>query len=369
MASAAQPSRSAPRPPPPVRPPRLAERVRRGMFSNIPSSILTLLCILGLALTLPELFSWAILQAVWYSPDGTGCRAPGAGACWALIPEKHRLILFGTYPYDEHWRAALACALIIGMTGISGIRRLWSRQLFLVWLAVMIGAIVLLHGGIMGLPVVGTRLWGGLPLTLLLFVGTVIGGLPLAVLLALGRVSNLPGIRALCTGVIEITRGVPLVTVLFMAALMLPLFLPDGLTINKLMRAQIGMILFFAAYAAEVVRGGLQAIPRGQYEAADSINLSYWKRTRMIVLPQTFRIILPALMNDVIRAFKNTTFVSIIGLYDILGATKAATNDPVWVRYSTEGYLFVFALYFVICFSMSRYSMGIERRLAIRRNY
>ncbi|MEC5292800.1 MULTISPECIES: amino acid ABC transporter permease [unclassified Aurantimonas] len=338
------------------------------MFSTPANSILTILVIVALVLIVPDLVRWALIQAVWYSPDGTACRAPEAGACWALIPEKYRLIFFATYPYEEQWRAAIASILIIGITAISGIRRLWSPQLVSAWLAVIALAAALLYGGIFGLPVVGTNLWGGLPLTLLLFVGTVLGGLPLAIFLALGRTSGLPGIKAICTAVIEITRGVPLVTVLFMASLMLPLFLPDGLTVNKLMRAQLGMIVFFAAYAAEVVRGGLQAIPRGQYEAADSLNLGYWKRTGKIVLPQVFRIILPALMNDVIRAFKNTTFVSIIGIYDILGATKAATNDPIWVRYSTEGYLFIFALYFVICFSMSKYSVGIERRLAMRRD-
>ncbi len=369
MAPVANASKSSKRLPPAIRRKALIERVQTNLFSSVPNTILTLLCIIALVLAVPDLLRWVLVNAVWYSPDGSACRAPDAGACWALIPEKYRLILFGTYPYEEHWRAALACILIIGMTVICGIRKLWSWQLLIVWLIVITAAIALLYGGILGLSVVGTHMWGGLPLTLLLFVGTVLGGLPLAVLLALGRVSNLPGIKAVCTGVIEITRGVPLVTVLFMAALMLPLFLPDGLTINKLMRAQIGMIIFFAAYAAEVVRGGLQAIPRGQYEAADSINLSYWKRTRMIVLPQAFRIILPALMNDVIRAFKNTTFVSIIGLYDILGATKAATNDPIWVRYSAEGYLFVFMLYFAFCYSMSRYSMGIERSLSARRNY
>ena len=194
-------------------------------------------------------------------------------------------------------------------------------------------------------------------------------GLPIAILLALGRRSGLPVIQALSIGVIEITRGVPLVAVLFIASVMFPLFVPEQLTVDKVLRAQIGMIVFFAAYAAEVVRGGLQAIPRGQYEAADAIGLSYWQTTRRIVLPQALRIVIPALMNDVIRAFKNTTFVSIIGLFDVLGATKAALEDPHWIRYAPEAYLFVFALYFVFCLSMSKYSESVERDLRKGRNF
>jgi general L-amino acid transport system permease protein len=202
-----------------------------------------------------------------------------------------------------------------------------------------------------------------------LFVGTLVGGLPLAILLALGRRSRLPIIQALSIGVIELVRGVPLVAVLFIASVMFPLFVPEQLTVDKVLRAQIGMIVFFAAYAAEVVRGGLQAIPRGQYEAADAIGLSYWQTTRRIVLPQALRIVIPALMNDIIRAFKNTTFVSIIGIFDVLGATKAALEDPRWIRFAPEAYLFVFALYFVFCLSMSKYSESVERDLRKGRNF
>jgi general L-amino acid transport system permease protein len=189
------------------------------------------------------------------------------------------------------------------------------------------------------------------------------------VLLALGRRSELPAVRAVCVAIIEVVRGVPLITVLFMMSLMLPLFLPGEITIDKLLRAQIGMIVFFAAYAAEIVRGGLQAIPRGQYEAAHAIGLGYWRRTRRIILPQALRIVIPALMNDIIRAFKNTTFVSIVGLFDVLGATSAALEDPQWVLYAPEAYLFIFVLYFVFCFSMSKYSESVERRLSAGRNF
>ncbi|MPZ45295.1 MAG: ABC transporter permease subunit [Betaproteobacteria bacterium] len=341
--------------------------MRRNLFNGVYNTLLTVLVAIALVLTVPGVITWAVTDAVWSGP-GAQCRA-ATGACWAIIAEKYRLILFGTYPYDEHWRATAAMAIIVGLAIVSGFRRFWSYRLFWTWLVALGAALTLMFGGVFGLSPVGTHQWGGLPLTLIIFVGTVVGGMPLAVLLALGRRSELPVIKALCVGVIEITRGVPLITVLFMASLILPLFLPPGVTIDKLLRAQLGMIVFFAAYAAEIVRGGLQAIPRGQTEAADAIGLSYWQRTRRIILPQALRIVIPALMNDIIRAFKNTTFVSIIGLFDVLGATSAAIQDPEWVLYAPEAYLFILALYFLFCFSMSKYSAGVERDLNTGRGY
>ena len=204
---------------------------------------------------------------------------------------------------------------------------------------------------------------GGLPLTMIVFMTSVVLGLPLAVVLALGRRSHLPVIRAVCIGIIEIVRGLPLVSVLFMMIIILPLFLSSDLTIDKLLRALIGMVVFFGAYAAEVVRGGLQAIPSGQYDAAKALGLSYWPSMFKIVLPQALRIVIPALMNDIIRVFKNTTFVLIIGIFDILGATKASLRDVDWVRYSTEAYIFIALVFFIYCFDMSRYSQFIEKRL------
>ena len=337
------------------------------LFNSLFNAVLTLLALWALFVTIPGFIRWAVIDAVWVTDDPLTCRA-AAGACWAVIAEKHRLMLFGTFPYDEHWRGVLAIAIIIGMAVVSAFRRLWSYWLFGAWIAATAAVLVLLLGGIFGLTPTGTHQWGGLPLTLLMFVGTVVGGLPLAIFLALGRRSSLPAIKALSIGFIEVTRGVPLITVLFMVSLMFPLFVPEQLTIDKFVRAQIGMILFFAAYAAEIVRGGLQAISRGQYEAADAIGLSYWHKTSRIILPQALRVVIPALMNDIIRAFKNTTFVSIIGLFDVLGATSTALEDPLWVLYALEAYLFIFALYFVFCFSMSKYSEHVERDLKEGRN-
>ncbi len=341
--------------------------LRENLFSSIYNTVLTGLAMWALFLTIPDFIAWAFVDAVWRTDDPQTCR-DAAGACWAVIGEKHRVMLFGTFPYDEHWRGVLAIVLIVGMAILSAFRRFWSYLLFVVWLGVTAAVLVLLLGGVFGLTPTGTHKWGGLPLTLLMFVGTVVGGMPLAVFLALGRRSRLPAIKAICVGFIEIVRGVPLITVLFMASLMFPLFMPEGVTIDKFLRAQIGMILFFAAYAAEIVRGGLQAIPRGQYEAADTIGFSYWQKTNRIILPQALRIVLPALMNDIIRAFKNTTFVSIIGLFDVLGATATALEDPLWVLFALEAYTFIFVFYFVFCFSMSKYSEHIERDLKKGRN-
>lgn len=341
--------------------------LRRNLFNSASNTILTLLALWALFVTVPELVRWAIIDAVWQTDNPRLCRE-AAGACWAVVAEKHRVILFGTFPYDQHWRGVLAILIIIGLAIISAFKRFWSYWLFAAWLAATAIVLALMLDGIFGLEPVGTHQWGGLPLTLVMFIGTVVGGLPAAVLLALGRRSALPIIRALCVGFIEIVRGVPLITVLFMASLMFPLFMPEGVTIDKFLRTQIGMILFFAAYAAEVVRGGLQAIPHGQYEAADAISLNYWQKTSRIILPQALRIVLPALMNDIIRAFKNTTFVSIIGLFDVLRATSTAIQDPLWMLFAIEAYLFIFALYFVFCFAMSKYSEYVERDLSRGRN-
>ena len=359
--------RAGPRREPPARRASPILWLRQNLFSNLGNTLLTLLALWALFVTLPEFFVWAVVEAVWWTDDPQTCREV-AGACWAVVAEKHRVMLFGTFPYEEHWRAVLVIALIVGLAILSAFKRFWSYWLFVAWLGATGVVLVLLLGGPFGLTPTGTHQWGGLPLTLLMFVGTVVGGMPFAVLLALGRRSSLPAIKALCVGFIEIVRGVPLITVLFMASLMFPLFMPEGLTIDKFLRAQIGMILFFAAYAAEIVRGGLQAIARGQYEAADAIGLTYWQKTSRIILPQALRIVLPALMNDIIRAFKNTTFVSIIGLFDVLGATSTALEDPLWVLYALEAYAFIFVLYFVFCFSMSKYSEHVERDLSKGRN-
>jgi general L-amino acid transport system permease protein len=358
---------SASRRPPPQQEAGPWHWIRSNLLNGIHNWILTGLSVWAIFVTIPDFIRWAVIDAVWMADGPEACRA-AAGACWAIVAEKHRVIFFGTFPYEEHWRGVLVIAIIIGMSILSAFKRFWSIKLFFAWVATTIVVLILQLGGVFGLREIGTHQWGGLPLTLIMFVGTVVGGLPAAMLLALGRRSSLPAIKALCVGFIEIVRGVPLITVLFMASLMFPLFVPESFSVDKFIRAQIGMILFFGAYTAEIIRGGLQAIPRGQYEAADAGGLTYWQKTRRIILPQALRIVLPALMNDIIRAFKNTTFISIIGLFDVLGATSAAIQDPEWVLYAIEAYLFIFALYFVFCFSMSKYSEHVEADLKRGRN-
>lgn len=367
MPEAATATKTTGRRPPPKSARGVLFWIRTNLFSSVYNTIMTLLALWALFVTLPAFIQWAILDSVWYTDDPRACRE-AAGACWAVVAEKHRVMLFGTFPYDEHWRGVLAIGVIIAMAIISAIKRFWSYKLFLAWLVAFAVVLVLMLGGIFGLVPTGTHEWGGLPLTLILFVGTIVGGLPISIFLALGRRSQLPAVKAICIAVIEITRGVPLITVLFMASLMFPLFMPEGVNLDKILRAQIAMMIFFAAYGAEIVRGGLQAIPAGQYEAADAIGLTYSQKTRKIILPQALRIVIPALMNDIIRAFKNTTFISIIGLFDVLGATATSLEDPLWVNYAIEAYIFIFVLYFCFCFTMSKYSQGIEKYLNAGRN-
>ena len=350
-------------------PHRRAPRRDMGRFAGLrttyagtwPQGLVTFALAVVVLVVVPTAVRWTVLDAIWLPRNVESCTAPGAGACWAVVAEKHRVMLFGAYPYSEHWRAALASLLVVLAAGVSAVPRFWSPRLVVLW-ALTFALTLWLMLGNFGLQPLSTSDWGGLPLTLLLFAGTVSLGLPVALGLALGRESTMPAFRIVCIATIEVFRGLPLLAVLFMASLMLPLFLGDGVTIDKFVRALVGMVLFFGAYAAEIVRGGLQALPRGQYEGANALGLAYWPMMRRIILPQALRIVAPALVNDIIRAFKNTSFVAIIGLFDLLGATKAALADPIWVRYSAEAYIALLLIYFAFCFTMSRYALWIERR-------
>ncbi len=313
--------------------------------------LITVLAFLGW-----KFFAWAYLHAVW-QPDPQACRA-ASGACWGFIVEKHRLIAFGTYPYEEHWRPALASLIVIGLWVLTATaRRWWLVPVWIIGLA-LVG--VLMWGGIFGLSYVENERWGGLILTLLLTTFGLAFAFPLSILLALGRRSGLPVVRALCVAYIELIRGVPLISVLFMASVMLPLFLPAGISVDKLLRAQVALILFAAAYLAEVVRGGLQAIPRHQYESASALGLRYWEMTGFVILPQALRIAVPPLVNTCIGFFKDTSLVLIIGLFDLLSTIKVSLNDPAWTGFGVEAYLFAAAVYFIFCYSLSLYSRRLE---------
>ena len=352
----------------PSRPPPRAQVgviawLRRGFFDGWPNALLTLVVLALLALALPPLFKWAVWYAV-PNADNAACRvASGVGACWGVVAEKGRLILFGRYPFDQQWRALIACLLLTVLLVASCQRRCWRPALAAAWVAVLAVFYVLMHGGWFGLSVVETARWGGLPLTLLLSSVSLVIAFPLAVLVALGRHSHLPAIRSLCTVYVELVRGVPLISVLFMASFILPLFMPQGGTIDVLARVLIGMILFTAAYLAEVIRGGLQALPKGQIEAAQSLGLGYWQAQRKIVLPQALRTVVPAIVNTFIGAFKDTSLVTIVSLYDLTGAVQLALGDADWRKFFLEGQLFVAAIYFICCLAMSRYSRWLESYL------
>ena len=350
-----------PPPPPPPRGSALAW-ARANLFSSLPNALVTLACLWLLVQTVPPLIDWALLNAVWSSPDPGQCRA-AEGACWALIEQKHRLILFGLYPYDEHWRPLVAVALFIGAVAISCNPAFWRPWLALVWAGTLGACALLMFGGVFGLTYVETERWGGLPLTLILAAVGIVCAFPISIVLALGRRSEMPAVRALSVGFIELIRGVPLISVLFMASVMVPLFLPEGVSINKLLRALIGIVLFTAAYLAEAVRGGLQSIPRGQFEAADALGLTYWQKTVLIILPQALKIAIPPIVNQFISMFKDTSLVIIIGLFDLLTTAKTALTDPPWRPFYVESYLFAGAIYWAFSFFMSRYSLFLERRL------
>ncbi|MDR2154488.1 MAG: amino acid ABC transporter permease [Burkholderiaceae bacterium] len=306
---------------------------------------------------------WTMTQAV-FRPDAEACRA-AHGACWGVIAEKWRPLLFGRYPYAEQWRAALALALLMAMLLASAWPRLWRPALALLWGAALALFALLMHGGLFGLSAVPANRWGGLPLTVSLAAASLALAFPLAVLLALARRSRWPVPRSLAATYIELVRGVPLISVLFMASFLLPLLWPTHWRPDVLTRVLAGLTLFVAAYFAEIIRGGLQAVPRGQIESALALGLSRWQVQRHVVLPQALRMVVPALMNSVIGTLKDTSLVTVVGLFELTGALSLALGgDPLWRPFYLEGYLFIALLYWLMCFGLSRYGAWIERRLA-----
>ena len=368
--NAATPAPTRDRPPAAVHGP--VAWLRQNLFGSWLSSLATIVFGLIILYWAYGILEWGVIHAVWTVPEGaTGpdtaaCQAAkGVGACWAVVGEKWRFILFARYPFDQQWRAGLVIVLFIGLYAVSAMRRFWRKELLLIWLATLVVIGILMWGGVLGLRFVPQDEWGGLPLTLILATFGLAFAFPLAVLVALGRRStNLPAVRVICVVYVELIRGVPLITLLFMASVMFPLFMPEGLNPDKLLRAQVAIILFAGAYLAEVVRGGLQTLPRGQYEAADALGLSYWKKTGFIILPQALRLVIPPLVNTFIGFFKDTSLVLIIGLFDLLAAGKVAIAEPIWAGYSTEVYLLLAAIYFVFCYTMARYSRGLEREFS-----
>jgi general L-amino acid transport system permease protein len=313
------------------------------------------------------ILQWAVFSAVWSAENREPCNVAGAGACWPFVKAKALQWVYGFYPIEERWRANVVFLLGgLSMLGLLVPRipyKGWNALFF--FIAYPIISYVLLTGGRFGLVPVGTEQWGGLLVTLIVAVTGIVASVPLGILLALGRRSEMPVVRTLCTAFIEIVRGVPLITVLFMASVMFPLFMPPGINPDKLLKALIGVALFSAAYMAETVRGGLQAIPKGQYEASMAVGLSYWRTMLLVVMPQALKIVIPGIVNSFISLFKDTSLVSIIGIFDLFNIVQSGFNDATWASAQTgnTGYFALALIYWAFCFAMSRYSQYIERRL------
>jgi general L-amino acid transport system permease protein len=361
---------------PPVSDASVLGWMRQNLFASWRDTILTLLAAAVIIYFLPGMLDFLFFSAVWSGEDRSVCLtvAQGGqlpddwkGACWAYVADRFTQFMVGSYPRDQLWRPILVVvlfvALLIPFLMPKAPRKGLNAILLLVALPIV--SYFLLLGGYFGLSHVETPLWGGLMVTLILsFVGIVVS-FPVGILLALGRRSKLPVLRTVCIAFIELIRGVPLITVLFMASVLLPLFLTPGNNIDKFLRALVGVSIFASAYMAEVIRGGLQAIPKGQYEAADALGLNYFHKMTFIILPQAIKLVIPGIVNSFISMFKDTSLVTIISMYDLLGIVKASFGDSGWITPVTPitGLIFAGFVFWLFCFGMSRYSSFIERRL------
>jgi general L-amino acid transport system permease protein len=342
---------------------------RANLFSSVGSTFVTIGCIALVAYWLPQLVAWATTHAVWSASDGAACRQHQDGACWAFVIAKWDYLRFGSYPVAERWRVDLVetvGALLIGwLLWTNAPRRPLGALLFFV--AYPILALILLRGSsLLGPPIVDTLLWGGIFVSLLTAVVGIVFSLPLGVLLALGRRSPLPIIRMASVVFIEFVRGVPFITILFMANNLLPLFLPEAWTPDRLLRPLAGIVIFSAAYMAEEVRGGLQSLGKGQYEAGMALGLNYPRMMALIILPQALTLVIPGIVNNFVGLFMDTTLISVVGVTDFLEAMNNAIKDPIWAgpTIMVTGYVFAGIFYFCFCYGMARYSAHVERILA-----
>ncbi len=352
---------------PPVRTGGIVAWARDNLFSNWWNTLLTFFGLFLLYAMIAPIVKFGLIDAVWEGSDRQACLAPGTGACWAMVEAKMGQYIYGRYPLEERWRVDIVfySGLLLLIPMLIPAVPLKKLNALLLLVAYPVMSFILLTGGWFGLVPVETTLWGGLLVTLVVAVTGIVASLPLGILLALGRRSSMPIVRLVSITFIEFWRGIPLITVLFMSSVMLPLFLPEGVSFDKLLRALIGVALFSAAYMAEVVRGGLAAIGKGQYEGAQALGLSYWKTMNFIVLPQALKHVIPGIVNSFIALFKDTTLVLIIGLFDLLGIIQLGFTDANWSTpvASHTGYLFAALIFWIFCFGMSRYSVFMEKRL------
>ena len=352
----------------PLRAP-LATRLRARLFASPSAALVTLILVALLGWAGWHVVEWGVLRAV-ATPDYAACKALAReGACWGFVAEKWRLIVFGRYPFEQQWRPAIATAAVVAMLLATAAPALWTRRgarlLAVGWVIAFAVFFALMAGGVLGLEPVGTDRWGGLPLTVILTLIGMAAATPIGIALALARRSSLAVLRSLAVGYIELVRGVPLITVLFVSAFVFPLVLPAGWRIDPFWRVVAGLVLFQAAYMAETVRGGLQSVPRTQAEAATSLGLAWWQVQRAVVLPQALVAAIPAFVNNLLSTFMDTSLVAVVSMYDLTGSLRLALGDPRWRDFFIEGYLFVATIYFVASFLMSRYSLRLERRLKV----
>jgi len=344
----------------------LLTNIRRDYFSGIFSSLLTALCVGVLLAIAWSLFDWGYLRATFSSAARQQECAAAGGACWAIIANRWRLIFFGLYPYEQHWRSAIACAIVVAVIFLSCLPAFWTgKRLSALWIVSYAAFMVFMKGGVLGLPLIREEQWGGLSLTLFVFVSTVIIGMPTAIVLALLRNSEMPVIARTTGLIIDATRSVPLLSILFTFALVLPFMLPGFMVGEKLYRVIAGSAFFFAAYQAEIIRGGMQGVAKGQEEAAKALGLKYRHRVSLILLPQAFRNALPATINQVVITFMETSIIVIVGFFELLASANTAFGSGEWSFAYAEVYVFVAAIYFVFVFGLSRYGAYLERRLSV----
>lgn len=349
---------------PPAKPSFLS-RVYANLFSSLLNAIISIVGISLMAWLVYNIVDWVFVSSVWSAEDEPLCREAG-GACWSVIDARHRIIFFGLFPYEEHWRSTLACVVMIATIVASCFPWFWtSVKLSVLWVGGFGTFYILMHGGIFGLTVITPERWGGLALTIFIFAAVSIIGMPLSIVLALGRRSKLPVIAGMFGLFIDFFRSLPLLTILFTAAIITPFVLPGWLLGDKLYRVIVGFAIFFACYQAENIRAGLQAIPVGQEEAGLTLGLKYWHRVNRILLPQAFRNSLPAIVNQFVITFKETSIVTIVGFFEILASGAAAYGTGKWTVHYIEVYVFIGLIYFIFVFSLSRYGAYLERKLRV----
>ena len=346
---------------------RILDNFNKNVNSTTFNAVLTLLIIFIFFKYTPPLLNWLIFDADFVGSAKEDCTS--GGACWVFVKVWFKRFMYGMYPNPEQWRINTAFFILFALVGAAFFVPPKYKKyiiLFMLFIYPIIG-IKLISGGIFGLKWIETGAWGGLSLTLIVSAFALILCFPIGMFLALGRRSELPAIKYSSIGFIEIWRGVPLITVLFMSAVMFPMFLPDGTYMDKLMRVVIAITLFEAAYMAEVIRGGLQALPRGQYDAAKSLGMGYWRLHLLVILPQALKLVIPGIANTFLALVKDTPLIFVVGLLELAGMIGLAKTNPKWLGMAIEGYVFAGLVFWVICYAMSRYSQRLEKRLSTER--